>query len=322
MEFDMDTLPLFYFPTQILFIDDDEFLLNTLSHVFEREYNFLTTTDSDKALELLSQNYKFSAKDFLIDTTGRDYCDLHLDISKNITVKFNFDKIDQLIKSTERINTISLIIVDYNMPNINGLELCRKITDKNVKKILLTGEASDKSVIAAFNDNLIDGFVKKGEKDAVAELKKLVDKMLCKFFIDITLPLIKNLEITSSSHFLDSTFVNFFKRFIIDYSIIEYFLINNNGTYILQNKEENKFIFIIQDEESLSKNFIEPYEHIDEISNIIKTTQEKKLIPHFGINKDPLQIPFNEWQSHLYTSEIIYSKELDKIYYWALIPIY
>ena len=50
---------------------------------------------------------------------------------------------------------ISVVVSDYNMPKMNGVDLLHKIKEKNptIKKILLTGQADTDAVIAAVNES-------------------------------------------------------------------------------------------------------------------------------------------------------------------------
>jgi CheY-like chemotaxis protein len=70
------------------------------------------------------------------------------------------ENIDELIE--ENIKVI-FIIVDYQMPNMNGAQLIRAIKERhpNLKCVMLSGQANKISVDELVSDNMLESFIAK-----------------------------------------------------------------------------------------------------------------------------------------------------------------
>jgi CheY-like chemotaxis protein len=57
----------------------------------------------------------------------------------------------------------SVVVSDFAMPGMDGLEFFRRLGDAGVRRVLLTALCDDRDAIAAFNDGLIHRFLHKGD---------------------------------------------------------------------------------------------------------------------------------------------------------------
>ncbi len=87
------------------------------------------------------------------------------------------ENINQLI--FEEIDVI-FILVDYQMPELNGAELIRRIKmiHPRMKCIMLSGQANAIQVDDLVNDNLLDSFISKpwNEEDLVRVITPILDE--------------------------------------------------------------------------------------------------------------------------------------------------
>ncbi len=152
-------LPCCLFPTTFVIVDDDETFLNSLElslcvagitvQAFVEPKNALAFINSQQTLDL------------------DDYYTTRVDISDNHSVYDTQADLSAILKqlhNTERTKRLSVVISDYHMPQINGLQLCTEIKSPSLKKVLLTSVASDYMAVSAFNDGTIDQFIEKGQK--------------------------------------------------------------------------------------------------------------------------------------------------------------
>ncbi len=170
----MISVPLLYYPMKLLFVDDDEILLNTYHRL--QVPNRITTSDypidvADDPFNLMIQ--RISASEEIIGESS------NLIIKKTI----NFNRINEFMTWDEKYDIIGTIITDYQMPTINGIDYLKKITQK-INKILLTGVFSSDDANEAYASNIIDYYIRKD-----AKLEKLINaiKMVeTRFFISLT----------------------------------------------------------------------------------------------------------------------------------------
>ena len=87
------------------------------------------------------------------------------------------ENIDSLISNEFE---VLLLLVDYQMPNINGAELIRNIKQKypELKCIMLSGQANNIIVNELTNDHLLEKFISKPweEENLISEVIKIMGK--------------------------------------------------------------------------------------------------------------------------------------------------
>ena len=90
----------------------------------------------------------------------------------------------QTIYNETKFNQVSVVVIDYEMPGINGIELCKLIKDTTIKKIILTSRATERIAIDAFNNQTIDAFIFKEEIEK--SLIPTIQKLQYNYFADIS----------------------------------------------------------------------------------------------------------------------------------------
>jgi two-component system chemotaxis response regulator CheY len=107
-------------------------------------------------------------------------------IIKNVLKQIGFSNILEADDGTTALGVlketkIDLIISDWNMPKMNGLDLLRKVrnenTTKNVPFVMVTAEAQKENVLQAVQAGVSNYIVKPFTADAVKEkLKQIFNK--------------------------------------------------------------------------------------------------------------------------------------------------
>ena len=79
------------------------------------------------------------------------------------------------IYNKDRFNDVSVIIVDYYMDEMNGIEVCETLSKHPAKKILLTGGADKENIaIDAFNKGIIHRFINKTDPDFPSQIRQAI----------------------------------------------------------------------------------------------------------------------------------------------------
>lgn len=308
----MTLMPLFYFKPTLCWIDDDQIFLDAIKLSFSQYYKCLMFNDSLKASDFFDK-YKspFNSINFRREFKESD---MH-GVGDHWPVDLNIPEINKLLLNNARFEEIAILIIDYNMPNMHGLELCEKLKDLPVKKILLTGEATHKKAVESFNKGLIHRFIKK-EHDVYENLQQTIEELTFKFFCDKTSDLISHIETSGPSLFSDPVFVNFFMNWCKEYDIEEFYLLNKSGNFVAKDKN-NKKHYLITLSETDKKEFIELAEEFsDVLSSLLTQMESGKIIPFFGVNKESWHVDIDEWKNYFYEAQIISGREN---YYWTAI---
>src|SRR5579872_3623382 len=130
----MSALQAFYHQTKIVSVDDDNLFLKAVSQLFSPDYLVQTFNHPENCLAFFAT---YSSP--LDQITMRRSCVEHekYDTINHSIVDFDVQNLSQLQSYSEKNNDVSVILVDYSMQNMNGIEVCRLLKNHPFKKILL-----------------------------------------------------------------------------------------------------------------------------------------------------------------------------------------
>jgi CheY-like chemotaxis protein len=178
-----------------------------------------------------------------------------------LSVDLNINHLYKEIYSAERFEKVSLLITDYDMPGLTGLDLCQKLNNCYIYRILLTGIADESTAIRAFNDGFIEQFMRKSDLSIVDSLQGLINKSqhnyfsyISKNYSDLFNSNNKSLDILE-----DPTFIDLFNQILKRENIIEYYLLDSNGSFLM-----------LTNSGEVSALYITNLEHHEEIYNFAK----------------------------------------------------
>lgn len=300
----MLNLPAYYHPTTILWVDDDKLFLRAASELFRPIF---TIQSFNNPHECVTQFKNYRPQQFSLlqsDTNNECY-----ETKNHAPVDFDVTSLyDYLKHNPARVNEISIMVADYHMPNMTGLELCEQLKEFPFKKILLTGEASQVDAIAAFNANIIDRFVRKDSPSLASELQQYVSTLSRQYFRERSRSLITHLEVDSPLPLTDPVFIDFFEKKCMELDVKEYCLIDKNGSFLLVNGNNEKFNLVIHTERTLNS-FIKLHDDIETVTSLLQKVSDRILIPFFGIGKEGWEFEDQEWEKHFFEPEVLVGRE-------------
>jgi len=269
----MNILPAFSFPTEIVVIDDNISQLKSLNINFSESLNiFSFFDDPTKALKYLNNN-----------PPPRNYRD---DISNNSLPKetdvqrisFDLKRIHQLKNNNDRFSTISAIIADYRMPSLNGVDLLSSVKF-NSRNLLLTAEADEMIAVKAFNKAIINQYIKKDAFDKIISIGNFIEEASRQYFIDATKFIIDDLQAVEvrPKAYLDPVFIKYFKTLLKTKNIVEYYLLDTIGSFLLITGNGESYTLNVQCKDQAL--FFQ--ENIDEISPQILSPEKKNKIKEY-----------------------------------------
>ena len=246
----LESVNLFNFPLNVMIVDDDIDFLNLLQQQFK-----------DKTVINNIDPINISTKYFLEE--------------KFIGVQdLNYNNIEVFVKNCK--NYHGVLVADYNMPTINGIELLTKYSNSNLIKILLTNIYTANDAINALNKKLINHYLPKEKASIIAEVIREQQNIL---FSDMSKNITNCLESNDLNFLYDKVYINIFNNICKQYNIKKYYIINNYGNYYMEN-DTQKFIFSIY-------NSIDLIDISKEVPQDIKYNVEHGyLIPSYFTNQD------------------------------------
>ncbi|MDX2165070.1 MAG: response regulator [Gammaproteobacteria bacterium] len=306
----------YYYPTLAVLVDDSERFLTTISLQLDTNLAYVTFSDPEQALKFVTQKTPNSlaekclaengeAGNFGVQSTEHD-------------VKLNLSKLYQQIYNAERFNETSVIVVDYSMPNMNGMKFCKSIRElnKSIKIILLTGEADEGKGVEMFNAELIHRFISKNSPGFGEQVSSAIAELQRNYFESQSKLIIQNLSTKASSCLHETTFIKVFHEIIRKHRIVEYYLIENTGSFLLL-KFDGTPIWLLVSSDTELQEYCDIAKDYHAPPEILKLLKEGQKIPYFKNPDEYMKMSGVHWEAHLHTAQKIQGE--NTTYYYALV---
>ena len=239
-----------YHPTTAFFIDDNRrYLANLSFDLDDSKFSSKFYFNPVDALEYLQEKYQinpFTNRCLTRPEESRfDHRNIEIDISA----------IRKEIYDPNRFEEISVIVVDYAMPNLNGLDLCLQLKHAPYKKLMLTGEAEEGIAIQAFNDGIIDKFIRKDIPNFSKVINSAIEELERQYFVDLSRIVIDSLT-QDPNHpivtWLDEPgFSELFEKVRRENDISEYYLTDAFGSFLFLDSQGNPSWLAVKSEDEM-----------------------------------------------------------------------
>lgn len=236
---DIEFTPIF-FPTKVAIIDDDPEYLSQVKLLLDDNLACQLFTSPSQALVQMQasqdKNDEFAQQ-----------CASHVAANLDSDQPVDHDHtLHQLVNDQQRFDRFSVMVVDYAMPEMSGVEVCQQIRDPWIKKILITGKASSQVAVQAFNDGVIDYFIQKEEPDVEVRLNAAINNLSQQYFTEICVA--RNNALKDKIPYLfDVGFVVWFKNLCREHNIVEFYLKKKEliNEFMMVNKQgQLKYLFV------------------------------------------------------------------------------
>ena len=159
----------------------------------------------------------------------------------NQQIDFSFNKLSYEFNTSHRFEEISVVVIDSSMQKYNAREFCHQIKLTDYKKILLISSAQLPQAKMDIQSGLIDGYVVKDNRAALyLKLTTAISIMAFHYFQQAALPVVTQLK-DLLPQLNDIAFIDFFQTLCFDKNIVEFYLLDNQGSYLLLDKNAKPF---------------------------------------------------------------------------------
>ena len=297
----------FHHPTKVIFLDDNRAFLDAMELEFGNQINMVTISNPYTAIqEVDNQPVDISQSVFKIRN------DVNTDTSNNCIIHFEIGQLLNLIYDQSRFDNVAVLVVDYEMPDINGLELCQKLETRNVFKIMLTAAADKDTAIRAFNNSVIDKFLFKTSDDLYSEITLAVQELSRRYFSELSRTITHGHGLSTSTLFDNVLYREIFTRIAFEAQAVEYYLVDNSGSFLFLDTNANPTWLIVRNQNELKEQFdlLQGYDLPDELMSAV-ARQEKIL---FLLSEKEYKKPVSEWVDYLFDAT-----KLDDNYYYSVV---
>jgi len=315
-------LPCCFYPTTIVLVDDDEKLLESWEALFA-EHDFLCVSFSkpQEALEFINNQKTATLKELCLRDAEQVPNDYEPHNSNQYQMSIDTSCITNLRKSPDRHKTVTVVITDYAMPNMNGIEFCRQINNPLIYKAILTGAADERLALEAFNHGIIHQFMMKNNP----EIKQtLFDQAMLgqrQYFMRQSELIYTAYDdsLLSRPYLSSPSFIQWFFNWIQENHIIEYYLnTDSHGLdFLLMDHHKNESILSIRSEADINDGLLvaaQDHNADGALDNIINDLQAKKSMPVFMTTKQVQASP-STWKPLMHTMSKVPADLPQTLYY-------
>ncbi len=115
----------------------------------------------------------------------------------------DIDSIHRVAYDPDRFATVSVIVSDYAMPEMNGLDFFRRLMNPHLGKVLLTGRADEAVAVEALNQGVIDWFIRKSDPLAFEKLTTAIETLKQRYFQSLSAFISETIAISELTFFHD-----------------------------------------------------------------------------------------------------------------------
>jgi len=291
-------LPAFRYPTTVVIVDDNPDFLANVGLQLDPQLalrRFVSPYDG-----LVSINGSPAA-----DPPGRFFSSYRQrDDHKpgEHVIALGLDGILKEVRNPNRFARMSVAVVDYAMPEINGLEFCAGIKDARIGKILLTGKADERVAVKAFNDGLINRFIRKQDPDAIQQLATAIAELQRDYFTRLERTISEALAVGAYGFLRNPDFVLVVERLLQEKKIVEHYLVTRPQGLLMLDASGNAWRLVVMDENAL-RSQVEIAQDLDAPDELIRQLASGQVVPYFwrsGGDYSPLD---TDWPANLHPAK-------------------
>jgi CheY-like chemotaxis protein len=235
----------FAFPTTVMLVDDHAEFLQSLQFGLDPSFHCAIFESPRMALQSLQSRTNAVALQQWMFKSREQESD-----SKPL-MSMDLKGVQRLIYDMNRFAEPAVIVVDYSMPEMDGLEFCEQVNNPLIGKILLTGKADERIAVKAFNGGLIDRFVRKSDAGALETLNSDILSLRQRFFARASQQVRDALELNQTTFLRDPAFIELFAGLKYKFSIIEHYFCCAPTGVLMVNARGKAWFLLVQSEDDV-----------------------------------------------------------------------
>lgn len=210
----------YYHPTTFCVVDDNERFLRSLELEMPAHLSFRGFSRSEPALDWVNTPVE------LIPLVDRCYT-MRRDRDGQAIIHFDSSRIEQEIRNPMRFARLSVALIDYAMPSINGVQFLERMRDPYTRRGMITGVADEKFAVQLFNAGLIHRFIQKQKATDLDALLRCVDEMQQEYFQQYLARLRYTLDLDPPLILADPLIAEYIEQLMAEERLVEYYLVDD-----------------------------------------------------------------------------------------------
>ena len=308
------SLPVYQHPTSVVLVDDSASFIASVEYQVSPSLAMKSFLDPHEALSWLGSLYHSDDGKLLPIRVGYDEQTFSIE---RRTIALDVDQIYRIVHDTKRFQTAAVVVVDYAMAALNGLDFCRALRGLPCKKILFTGEANEMIAVEAFNQGLIDRYLKKSDPTAMDRLEYEIATLQREYFIEKSGTL-KDLLVQHTYSFVqDEAIVKLVDGLIARHGFVEYFMFPDPAGILFFDADGRATLMVVETRAGLVSH-LETAQDYDAPVALRNALRDALVVPFFWKSGGMYTEKSIDWQQYCLPAQLCVGREN---YYYALFDL-
>jgi CheY-like chemotaxis protein len=265
----------FYFPTTTVLVDDHEEYLDVVPLLLDPMLRVRTFSSPRAALSMLGNGSR------PVPGGGWLYRWKDRPSQSQELVALDVDSIHRVVYDPERFSEVSVVVVDQLMPEMDGIDFCRRLANPNIGKILLTGRADDATAIEAFNAGVIDRFIRKNDPLSMEKLQQAIMTLQRRYFERASAFVSETLALGNFRFLRDKAFQEVLDTLTATFQPVEcYVHVNPTGLLLIDAWGIGRFL-LVQTDDDLRAHYEIAADH-GAPASLLAALRDGDSLPWFG----------------------------------------
>jgi CheY-like chemotaxis protein len=309
------TLPIYQHPTMTVLVDDSPSFLHSLRYQLGPGFPSIGFTDTGEAIAWLREH---GAAPPALAGLLSPSVDTYTLSPQPYNIALHVEQVCGIRTRPQRFMTPSVLVVDYSMPGMNGIEFCEAVRDLPFRKILLTGVADERVAIEAFNRGLIDRYVRKSDAHALDRLEAELTQLQEGYFLSQSASLRMLLSLHDYSFVNDPAICGLVRELGARHKIVEHYLYKTPPGFLMYDRDARPWLLAVETEQTMNAHY--------EIAldggappSLLEALRQRRVVPNFS-DGDGMYSPLRHKEWHRFTSPAL-SCHGRELYYWAMFAL-
>lgn len=308
------TLPVYQHPTLVVLVDDSRSMIESIVFQMDPMIAVKTFQDAHEALGWLQAVHDVGQGKFLPIRVGYDQ---EIPSFERRTISLDVDGVYRIALDARRFYASAVVVVDYAMPQMSGLEFCAALKGLPCKKILFTGEGNEMVAVDAFNQGLIDRYLKKGESQVLDRLELEIAALQRAYFVERSGTL-KDLLVTHVYSFLsDTVFAALVSELMLEHGFVEHYLFPHPTGVLFLDANGKATLMVVETKASLIAQ-LECAQDYAAPEELLTALRNEAVVPFFWKSGGMYTEQSLDWKAHCKPAQTCIGHE---DYFWALFDL-
>lgn len=236
------------------------------------------------------------------------------------SVTVDVEGIFRISSQRERFAVPSVVVVDFYMPHMNGLDFCRALQYLSCKKILLAGPAEERLAMEAMNDGLIDRYVRKHDADAQLQLERQIALMQQAWFLDQERVAHDLLAMHEYSFLQCRCVAEVVRQLYQRHGFVEHYVFPQPNGILLIDGAGDAQLMVVETEAGMQAQY-EIARDSGAPRTLLQALEQRQVLPFFNhTGRDGMydKAVGSSWQRYCREPQVCHGEET---YYWALFEL-